>query len=134
MLENAREIAVERCVTQLIEDSFYKGYLNIGGMQIDYEATFLIPVSKLHTSGWKSLKCIAEVRKIFQLTLSSKDSNFIEMSDDEAGFFIGMLFSFIIENFSESVFTVSIIHNSKIYVKDDKLINILSDKKYGCKF
>ncbi len=90
------KIPVERYLEQVLDGSFYKGYIKIFETEFNYELKFKVPIPKLNGMDLTSMNKPEQVRRIFQLVLKRNEFE-IELSDKEYGFFFEMLVIFAAE-------------------------------------
>lgn len=97
-----RSIPVTLKIIQVVDGGRYKGYLQFGGIQLDYELEFSIVISQVDDSIIDEVSTIEDIRENFPLAMK-KEGRDIELSDEEYGIFFSILLDFIVEFYNVPV-------------------------------
>ena len=83
-------IPARRHIEQIEEGKHFCGFLEIGGVRLDYEFTFPRPISLIHEV--EATDDVAVLRRMFQIVMK-KEEAVLPLSDKEFMLFFGMLLS-----------------------------------------
>ena len=95
---DTQAVQVERYVEQVLDGTKYAGYMKIANTKLDFEVVFTVPIPRL--DDMEPVKGASEVRRIFQVMVM-RNSEIIELTDDEYGFFFSMLVEFAVMLYNE---------------------------------
>jgi hypothetical protein len=148
------EVPVERYIGQVVEGVRYSGYLKIGGVTLDHNIEFGIPIGQLKSV--EPAETEEEIRQRFAITIKRGGED-VRMTMLEYSFFFSMLVHLAIEFYenqqnrgnnagllgstirnevlmSDTIrASISMTSNVSCYLSQE-LCQTLSEPKFGCKF
>ncbi len=96
---STKKVLIQRRIEQVKDGTEYKGHAIMGGVKLDYDLKFELPISQ-----WDDMNPIEEIegiRRFYQITLK-KNSETIQLSSDEYGFFFRLLIDFAVGFYNQS--------------------------------